>query len=153
MKLILMEEACTNLCKYMYYDQDKCMTGFTGEYLLFVSNYSWVLLDIHYCMCKYLYLCSNTRAFLIHSRTSRELSVTQWNVSRHTKEHVWHAIRNKIIVTTTRIFCCNTTPNQRNIAPRQRNITLSQCNIADRFSLQYYTDSMEYYTDYRYYYI
>ena len=62
----------------MHFDwdmQDKFTTGFTCKYLPLVSNYSRTVLDLHCCMCKYLYLHCNTRAFLMHSRTSQELSV------------------------------------------------------------------------------
>ena len=47
----------------------------TCEYIPLVSNYSRAVLDLHCCMCKYLYLHSNTHAFLMYSRTSQELSV------------------------------------------------------------------------------
>ena len=62
----------------MHYDwdmQNKFTTRFSCEYLPLVSNYSRTVLDLHSHMCKYLYLHSNTHAFLIHSRTSQELSV------------------------------------------------------------------------------
>ena len=62
----------------MHYDWDmldKFTTGFTCELLPLVSNYSRAVLDLHSHMCKYLYLHSNTRVFLVHSRTSQELSV------------------------------------------------------------------------------
>ena len=47
----------------------------TCEYSPLASNYWWVILDKHYCTCKYLYVRSNTNAFLVHLRTSWELSV------------------------------------------------------------------------------
>ena len=47
----------------------------TCEYSPLASNYSRALLDIRYYTCKYLYVHSNTHAFLVYSRTSQEISV------------------------------------------------------------------------------
>ena len=102
-KLILIKETWTNLCKFICITTGLCKTNAwqdllnkylplvstyvlastkstirlcTCEYSPLASNYSWALLDMHYCKCKYLiYVWSNTHVFLVHSITSWQLSV------------------------------------------------------------------------------